>query len=530
VTATRAPWWRGYKREYAGRDAIAGVVAACVVVPQCVAYASLAGLPPQTGLYVATLPLAVYAFLGGSRFLSVTVTSTISVLTAQILLDVGGDPTENAAALALIVGAMLLALWILRLGNIVGIISLPILTGFKMGVGLVVISSQVGKVLGIPVDGDNFVENMADVFRGLDDIHWRTAGVAAGSFAILIGLRFVAPKVPAALVAVAFGITVVAIFDLADKGVAVLGSFSGGLPDVGVPDPVGWAVLLPGAAGIALMSAVESLTAARVLATAGDPEIDPNREVRAVGAANVAAGLTGAYPAGGGLSQSVVNANAGAVTQASSLVTAVIALVIVTVATGVLEDLPQATLGALVILAVWGFLDPKPLLRIRRIRTRDFGLAIVALVCAATLGMLQGVLFAFVASFLVLLYQLNHAPVEDVTPVGYDGLLMLRPRGVIYFANADHMRDETRRLIFGADPKPRVVLVDFVSVPDVEVTMFDSAQRLTEDVRAAGIQPWIAGLSAIEMHMLREWGYKEDLRIFPTADDALRAYAAEQER
>jgi len=219
-------WVRHYRRDWLGSDLVAGAVAACVVVPQAIAYASLAGLPVQVGLYAALVPMLVYAFLGSSRPLSVSVTSTIAIITATAVAG-SDDKAATAALLAILAGGLLLIAGIVRLGFLADLISLPILSGYKTGIGLVILSSQLGKVFGVPVDGNGFFENMADLLRGLDDINDAALALGAGTIALLLVLPRILPGVPAPLVAVAAGIAVVAAFN---SDLDVIGKVRSGLP------------------------------------------------------------------------------------------------------------------------------------------------------------------------------------------------------------------------------------------------------------------------------------------------------------
>jgi SulP family sulfate permease len=272
-------WARGYRRAWLGPDLVAGAVASCVVVPQAIAYASLAGLPVQLGLYAALVGMLVYALLGSSRPLSVSVTSTISIITATAVAG-SKDPAATAALLAIVAGVLLLVAGVVRLGFLADLISLPILSGYKAGIGLVILSSQLGKVLGIPVDGDGFFENVADVLRGLDDVNGAALALGGATIVLLLVLPRLVPGVPAPLVAVAAGIAVVAALE---PDVDVVGTVPAGLPGFDVPAFDGWRDLVPAAGGIALMAAVESLAAARALARRDDPPVNADRELRALG-------------------------------------------------------------------------------------------------------------------------------------------------------------------------------------------------------------------------------------------------------
>lgn len=420
-----------YQRAWLRWDLLAGVTTAAVVIPQAVAYASLAGLPVQVGLYVAIVPMVAYALIGTSRPLSVSSTSTISILTAGALVDAGaaGDATRAVAAaslLALLVGGILAAGGLLRLGFLADFISSPVLAGFKAGMGLVIAASQLGKVLGVPVEGDGFFAKVWSALGQLGDANPATVALALGGLAVLLTLRRWAPRVPGPLVVVVLGIALVGLTDLESRGVALVGPVSGGLPKFELPELAGVGALLPAAVGIALMSFIESISAARAFAAKDDPPVDADRELLALGAANLAGGLFQAYPAGGGTSQTAVNDGAGARTQLAEVVTAVVAVLTLTLLAGLLADLAQAILGAIVLVAAIGLVNLAPLRRMRTIRRRDFWLGLVALAGVLIFGVLPGVLVAVLISLLVLLHELDHPRV--VASERAPGLLVVRPR------------------------------------------------------------------------------------------------------
>jgi sulfate permease, SulP family len=282
-----ARWLARYQLSWLRWDLLAGLTAAAVVLPQALAYASLAGLPVQVGLYVALVPMLVYALLGTSRPLSVSSTSTISILTAGALAEVGAatDPGRAAATaslLALLVGGILAVAGLLRLGNLADFISTPVLAGFKAGMGLVIAASQLGKVLGVPVEGDDFFAKVWSALQQLGDADPATVTLALGALAVLLALRRWAPMVPGPLVVVVLGIALVSLTDLGQRGVALVGPVSGGLPEFELPDLAGAGALLPAAAGIALMSFIESISAARAFAAKTDPPVDADLEITAL--------------------------------------------------------------------------------------------------------------------------------------------------------------------------------------------------------------------------------------------------------
>jgi len=533
-----------YQRAWLRGDLLAGLTTAAVVVPQAVAYASLAGLPVQVGLYVATVPMVAYALVGTSRPLSVSSTSTISILTAGALVEAGtagdaGRAAATASLLALLVGGMLAAAGLLRLGFLAGFISSPVLAGFKAGMGLVIAASQLGKVLGVPVEGDSFFAKVWSALRQLGDANPATVALAVGGLAVLLALHRWAPRVPGPLVVVVCGIALVGLTDLEERGVALVGPVSGGLPRFELPGLAGAAALLPAAAGIALMSFIESISAARAFVAKTDPPLDADRELLALGAANLGAGLFQAYPAGGGTSQTAVNDQAGARTQLAEVVTAAIAVLVLTVLAPLLADLAQPILGAIVLVAAIGLVNLAPLRRIRAIRQRDFWLGLVALAGVLTVGVLGGVLVAVLISLLVLLHELDHPRI--VADERAPGLLAVRPEGRLFFANARRVVDRFAAIAADQRPPPRVVLLDLSAVNDLEVTALERLADLAEDLHGRGMALWVAAPSQRPLEMLRRAAEllgrtslqadtgRFGVRVFLSLDDAVAAYEDQTE-
>jgi SulP family sulfate permease len=333
------------------------------------AYATLAGLPVQFGLYVAVAPPLAYALLGSSRALSVSTTSTIAILTATAIAS-ADDHVTAACTLAFVVGGLLLAAGLLRLGFLADFISLPVLSGFKIGTGLVIAASQLGKVLGVDVKGNDFFEKVGSALSQLDDANGATVALAASTIALLLLLRHLSPRIPGALVALALGILAVAALDLGAHDVALTGAVPSGLPEFSAPDLDLASDLWAPAAGIALMCFVESIAAARAFVREDDPRLDADRELRALGGANLLGGLFQGFPAGGGLSQTTVNDGNGASTRLAGATTSAVAVLVLLFLTGLFEDLADATLGAIVLVAILGLLDTSAVRRIAAVRGR----------------------------------------------------------------------------------------------------------------------------------------------------------------
>ena len=374
------------------------------------AYATVAGLPIAVGLYTAFVPMTVYALLGSSRVLSVSSTSTLAILagTQLGLVVPDGDPAKLATAtatLAALVGVALLLARMMRLGFVSNFISSPVLTGFKAGVGLVIVIDQVPKLFGIHITKAGFFRDILAVAHHLPETSLLTLVVAAATFAVLVGMERLWPHSPAPLVAVGGGIAAVWYFGLQSDGVSLVGLIPRGLPSVTLPDPGLVEQLVPGAIGIALMSFTETIAAGRAFAAHGDPPIDANRELVATGVGNLGGALLGAMPAGGGTSQTAVVRATGGQSQTASLVTAGVAAATMLLLAPLLGLLPHATLAAIVIVYSIPLVQPAEFRAIRRVRTMEFHWAVAAALGVLVFGTLKGIVVAIVLSLIGLASQ-----------------------------------------------------------------------------------------------------------------------------
>ena len=355
-------WLFEYRKDWLRPDIIAGLVTAAVVIPKAMAYATVAGLPVQAGLYTALVPVVIYAMLGSSRVLSTSTTTTIAILTGANLALVApdGDPAmllRATATLTLMVGVVLVLASVLRVGFLANFISEPVLSGFKAGIGVVIVLDQVPKLLGVHFPKGSFLQNLLALFRSLPDTHAVTLAVGLAMIAMLIGLKRFVPRVPAPLVTVGAGIAAMALFGLRDYGVETVGEIPRGLPALTLPDLELIAQLWPGALGIALMSFTETVAAARAFARSGAPELRPNQELLATGLATAGGAVLGCMPAGGGTSQTAVNREAGARSQLAGLVTGGAALLTLLFLAPLISLMPQATLAAVVIVYFIGLIQ-----------------------------------------------------------------------------------------------------------------------------------------------------------------------------
>jgi SulP family sulfate permease len=517
-----AAWLFTYQRDFLRPDLIAGLTAAAVVVPQAMAYATLAGLPVHVGLYTALVPMVAYALLGTSRPLSVSATSTIAILTAAELADAvpGGGAAQSmiaAATLAALVGGVLVLASVLRVGVMANLISAPVLTGFKAGVGIVILASQLGKVLGIPVAKGSFFQTVGSLLAGLGGLNRPTFALGLAMLVILIALPRLLPRVSAPLVAVIAGVVASAALNLDAHGVKLVGELPSGLPSISWPDSSLIRALVPGALGIALMSFVESVAAARAFQKHGEPTPDANRELLALGMANIGGGFFQAMPAGGGTSQSAVNDRAGAKTQAAEIVTAGTVVVTLLFLAPVVGLMPEATLGALVLVAAAGLVKVGEFRAIGQVANRELAWALVALAGVVVLGTLEGILVAVAVSLLNLLYQADHPPVYEVgRKPGTDiyramvehpddetvpGLLILRTEGRLHFASVPRALEKMRDFV--QQRRPKVVILECSAIPDFEFTALEQLADGEEKLRAAGIELWLARLNPQPLHTVR---------------------------
>jgi high affinity sulfate transporter 1 len=496
-------------------DLIAGLTAAAVVVPKAMAYATIAGLPVQIGLYTAFVPMIAYALLGTSRPLSVSTTTTIAILTGTELARVA--PTGNtadlvtaSATLALLVGTLLAFASVVRLGFIANFISDPVLTGFKSGIGLVIVVDQLPKLLGIHIEKTGFFRDLLAVAAHSPEASFATLAMAIVVVAVIFGLEHFSPRAPAPLVAVGLAIAASAFLGLREAGVATIGDVPSGLPALVVPRVDLMMSMWPAALGIALMSFTESIAAARAFAAPGEPRPMPNRELLALGVANAAGGVFGAMPAGGGTSQTAVNRRAGARTQVAALVTATMTLATLLVLAPVIGLMPQAALAAVVVAYSVDLFQPKEFRDIRRIRHVEFRWAVIAFIGVVLLGTLQGILVAVVVSLLALANQAYDPPVyvlgrkrgtdvfrprsqEHPDDESWPGLLILRVQGRAFFLNAQRIADRILALV--EEAKPSVLLLDCSALIDIEYTALKTLVEGEERLRRDGIVLWLAALN-----------------------------------
>lgn len=532
-------WIGGYRREWLSHDLVAGIVIWSVVVPQAVAYAQIAGLPPQAGLIAAPGAMLGYALVGRSHTLVVsatTATSAVSLATVGPIAN--GDVkkfAELSAAFALVTAVVLIAAGFVKIGGIADLVSKPVMTGFLFGLGLTITVDQLPKLLGVSNGSGNFFPRLWDLLHKLDSINWWTFVIGAGSVVALVLFKRLAPSLPGTLIVLAGAIVVSAALGLSGHGVDVVGRLptaypEPGWPSVSVDDLV---KMLPAAFGILLLT-TEAVGVARTIATYDGYAIDPNRELIAIGSANVLAGFSqGGFVQSGGASQTMAAENAGGKSQLSTVFAA--ALIVLTGAffTGLFRDLPQATLGAIVIVAISQFFRVDELRRFARLRTSAPVLALLALAGVLVFGVLPGLLIAAGVSLVVVVQRLSRPAVSllarDPTSGAWGArerhpgwtfdaeTLVARVDGPLFYANAVSVKD---RLVTQIQlDRPKAVVLDLGMSRDLDVATLDTLRELDDALAKEQIELVLANVGVRAAEMLARAGL--ELRIAPTVDSAV---------
>lgn len=533
-------------------DLAAGVTVGAMLVPQAMAYALLAGLPPAVGLYAATIPVIVYALFGSSRQLAVGPVAIVSLLTASALAPLVEEGTAGylgaAALLALMVGVVHVVMGIGRLGYLVNFLSHSVLVGFTAAAAIIIGFSQAKHLLGIAVERkEHFYETVAEVFSNLGSTHGVTIAIGVGSLGALFALKRLLPRVPAALVVVVGSILAVELFDLADRGVKTVGEIPDSLPAFAMPTLDGslMANLTGTAFVITLVGFMESIAVAKVYARRSRYEVEPNAELVGLGAANIAAGFFGGYPVTGGFSRTAVNATAGARTPLASLITAGIVLVTIAFLTPLLTSLPNAALGAIIIMAVIGLVDIAEMRHIAKVKQTDLVGLSVAFMATLILGIEIGIVVAVVASMLVVFVRMStpHAAVlghvdgttnyrnVDRFPEAevLGSVSIVRIDAALSFANASFVK----KLLMGqvADPdSPRILVLDASGINDIDATGAEMLSEVLEDFDERDIELHLTGLKGPVRDVLWRadlWAGLED-RVHSSTHDAMQAIGAHE--
>jgi high affinity sulfate transporter 1 len=544
-------WLPTYDRSWLTRDVIAGLTLWGLVVPEAMAYAGIAGLPPEAGLYTLVASLLVYALFGTSRHLSVGATSATAALLAGTVASVGvaaGSESygPTAVALVLVVAALFGLAAVARLGFVTQFLSKPVMDGFVLGLAVFVVVGQLNKLFGVSKGEGNTLEKLWHILSELPSANVATVLVSIGAVAALFGLPRLSRALPAGLIVLFGSIALSAALDLeGDHDVDVAGTLPAGLPEVSLPDvPLStWLALVPSAIGIVLVSYSEALGVAREFADKHGYEIDSNRELTAHGASNFVSALFGGMIAAGGMSGSAVKEGAGARTQVANLAAWVATIVTILLLTPLFKTLPEAVLAALIIHALWHILVARKLIAIRALSRTEFWLGWLAFAGVVLYDVLAGMLIGLVASTLLMVYRssrphlavLGRAPgvpgkYQDVdrhpesTPV--PGVLIVRLDAALYYANALTVSDRVLEAVETADPRPRAVVFDATALDSLDITSAEMLEKLVAKLRAEDIDLVAAEVHAPVLAFARRTGLLAALgedHIYPTVDAAVAA-------
>ena len=544
-------WWPEYNRAHLMPDAFAALTVWARLVPEAMAYATIAGVPPEAGLYAAILPLFIYGIFGTSRQLSVGPSSGVAILSAATIAPLA-DTTEEfialTAALAIVVGVILVVAGVARMGWVSQFMAKPVLAGFVIGLALVVLIGQADKLVGIDAEGENFWREAWDFISSLGDAHLETTVMGVGSLALLFALARFVPRAPGALITVFLGIAISAALSLEGEGVHIVGDVPSGLPPFGRPDGITLSDiqdLLPGAVGIVLVGYAESLAIAKSFATKYKYKVNPNQELIALGLSNVGAGLSQGFVVDGSLSRSATADGAGQKTQMAALINGVLVIVTVLAFTALFRDLPEAVLGAIVVHAVWHLIDFGKLRAIYNVSKADFWLAAVCLLGVLTFDILAGLIIAIAVSLLVLVYRASRPgiPVLGKDPEAnvyrsvernprnetYPGLIIFRLDGELFFANAIYFRERVEEQLAAADPPARAILIDAEAIHDLDLTAAEMLKELASELAANEIDLLFASVHQTVREMMERSGVEDAIgadHIYPAVQDGVDDFLA----
>jgi high affinity sulfate transporter 1 len=550
-------WLPRYDRTWLAVDVIAGLTLWGLVVPEAMAYAGIAGLPPQAGLYTLLAALLVYALLGTSRHLVVQATSATAALLASSVAAAliataaanASDPATYqayASAFVLVTGLVFLVAGLARLGFITQFLSKPVMTGFVVGIAVFVAVGQLNKLFGVPKPEGNTVEKLLGIIKELPQANWAAFAVGASALALLFVLPRVNKKIPAGLVVLFGAIGLSAILDLHGKyGVEIVGTLPQGLPSLALPQvpfTTYLAMILP-AMGVLLMAYSEALGVAHEFAEKHGYEVDANQELNAHAVANLVSAFFGGMLAAGSMSASAVKEGAGARSQVTNLVTWVVTIITVLFLTPLFTTLPEAVLAALIIHAVWHIIASRKLQQIRLVSRTEFWLGALTLAGVLLIDVFEGMIIGVIASLVLVIYRSSRPHLSSLgrvpgVPGAYSdltrhpenvpvpGVLIVRLDGPLYYANARTVCDRVKALVEEAQPLPRAIILDAAVQDEIDLTGSDALTGLIKDLHARSIAVVVA-----ELHLpVREFSRRTGLldligedNVYYTVEAAVRA-------
>jgi SulP family sulfate permease len=526
-------WLPNYQRIWLRGDILAGLTVLALLIPEGMAYAEIAGMPPQTAFYAAPIGLLMYAIFGTSRQLVVAVSAAIATMSAAAVgpLAAAGSPEYAAftAGLAILAGLVSILAGLFKLGRIASFFSESVLAGFVTGLALTIAIKQVPKLFGFESGHGNFWERSYEILIHLTETHFLTLVVGLISIALLLFLEHRFHKLPAALIVMLLGIITSSLFALEGRGMHVVGEIPAGLAPPKLPGLSldQWLLLLPAAFGLALVNFAEAYGPARNFGAKHRYDIAADQELVGLGAANFGAGLFQGFPIGSSLSKSAANDRAGAKTPVALIVCAVLTALVALFFTPFFAPLPEAVLAAVVVVAITGMVKVKAIRRLYQLNRFDFALAIVAMLGVLTFEALEGLLIAVILSLLALVWRASQSklsvlgrepgrfvfsdtrrhPENRAIP----GLLILRPDEGLFFANADALRSEIVAQVDDAHPLPRVVLLDLEMSNQLDVPSMDMLLELKKEMDNRDTELWLSRLHGPVRDALERSGYLQQI-------------------
>jgi high affinity sulfate transporter 1 len=535
-------------------DVIAALTVWALLVPEAMAYAGIAGVPPEVGLVTAPLALIGYAIFGSSRHLFVGPSSTVAILSASVVAPLAGSDGDLylilTVWLAIFTGVFFVALGLARMGWIANFMASSVLTGFMVALAIVIAVGQLDKILGVEAEGDNVLQDLGSMLEQFSDWSWPTIliGVAALASLFLIGAFL--SKLPGALVVMLVAIAASAILGWEESGIHVVGEIPAELPNLSLPEWPGWDIMsdiMVGALAVIVVAFAESYAAAKSYAARFGYEVDANQEMIGLGAANLGAGLSGGFVVDGSLSKTAAGVEAGQKTQMTGIVTAIFVLITIVALTWLFEPLPEAVLGAIVIHAVWKLIDFSGFVLLWNTRRIDFMLAVAAFLGVVLIDILQGIMIGIILSLVALIQRASFAQgaelgrIEDEDGneefVNVDtypeaetlpGVVVYRQTGPLIFSNAAAFSSQARELLWSrTDPPATTLVVDCEQMADLDTTGAEEIVSLHEELEAADVEMWLARLHGDALKTAEKAGVIAaigDDHIAPTVRSAGQTY------
>jgi len=502
-------------------DILAALTVWALLVPEAMAYAGIAGVSPEVGLVTAPLALVGYAVFGSSKHLFVGPSSTVAIISASVVAPLAGSDGDLYLILtiwlAIFTGVFFIGLGLARMGWISHFMASSVLSGFMVGLAIVIAVGQLDKIFGIESEGGNVLQELGSMFEQFSEWDWATIAVGAAALAALFLVEEFAPKIPGALVVMLVAIAASAIFDFEGAGIHVVGEIPAELPNLSIPEWPGWDLMgdvMVGALAVIVVAFAESYAAAKTYASKFGYQVDPNQEMIGLGAANLGAGLSGGFVVDGSLSKTAAGVGAGQKSQMTSILTAVFVLITIVALTWLFEPLPEAVLGAIVIHAVWKLIDFSGFAVLWQTRRIDFTLAVAAFLGVILVDILQGILIGIILSLIALIYRssfpegaelgriedeegnyeyvsvANNPDAETVS-----GIVVYRQTGSLIFSNAAAFSKQARELLWErTDPPATGLVVDCEQMADMDVTGAEEVLSLFEELRASNVEFWLARL------------------------------------